>query len=120
MPPEELKTEQPLHNERERDHTETGRRDRNMQLAPGLPAPAPTLALCGLPKTPGACSLQKGSSYTRPCLQYQERLLFHLIHRNKHGERAKIKIENYVPSEKNQDKTPEKKTKCNGDKQSAR
>lgn len=48
-------------------------------------APAPA----GLPKVPCTCHLQRASSYTSPLLQDWERLLFHLIHRNKQGKTTK-------------------------------
>lgn len=51
-----------------------------VQLDPKAPHSTHTLQLS---KIPNACSLQRGNSYTRPCLQYWERLLFCLIHRKK-------------------------------------
>ena len=53
------------------------------------PTPAPTAVPTCLPKTHSTCSLQRESSSTIPLLQDQERLLFWLIHRNKHRKTAK-------------------------------
>ena len=63
-------------------------------------------APAGLPNTH---SLQRSSSYAGSSLQDQERLLFHLTHRNRHRETIKMRRQRNVSQMRGQDKPPPKK-----------